>query len=102
MTKIVAWTYMVEAETGLSKKQLNSLLFSIPQEAEVVPFSNDEESMLEANSIAYGFIDNGFIEEYETEIKQTLANVCNDWDKVRKDKTYTTPSGLKVVMLCDA
>lgn len=99
---IVAWAYMVETDTGLSKKKVGELLTMIPDDVEVLPFSTDitvnGQSLLEANSIAYGFLDNDHYDDM-LQIQKTLAGVCNDWTKLRQDSIYTADNGLQIVLI---
>lgn len=96
----IAWAYMVESESGLSKSQYQRLLNKVPDETELIPFSNDAVGLLEANSVAYGFIDNEYFDNLQ-EVQEALAIVCNDWNNEKRNEIYTTASGYKVIMYCD-
>lgn len=103
--KIIAWAYMVELESGLSKKQTMTLLERMPNEIEeFIPFTNDlvmnGSPLLEANSIAYGFLDNEYEDELD-DVQGTLAAVCNDWELEKEDFLYPTKSGYGVLLLHD-
>lgn len=100
-SKVIAWAYMVELDDGLTKRKMRSLIDLMPADIEVFPFELNEPGMLTANSMAIGFIDNDFYSEYVNEVKQKLADVCNDWTNERNDNLYILNDGKQVKMLCD-
>jgi hypothetical protein len=105
MTKVVAWAYMMEIDNGLKREQIKKMMNLMPYAVEVVPFHTDvvdenNESLLKANSIAFGFVNNEYFEDL-LEIQKTFAAVCNDWKLERKDKIYKTKNGLNIMLLCD-
>lgn len=98
---------MVELEDGLSKKQVEKLLSLVPNDAEVFPITlQDLPELVEANSMAIGFIRNDYYDARENVLK-TWANVCNDWENEREDYTYLLAGeddkeeALQVILLCD-
>lgn len=98
---VIAWAYMVELEAGFTKRQIRNLIETIPSDVEVMPFSLNETTLLEANSTVLGVIHGDFYEEYLEEIQQTLASVCNDWQNERDDQLYDLSDGYQVKMYCD-
>lgn len=94
----IAWAYMIPAEDGLSVEQVTTLLNLVPKGTEVFPLDN--EGFITTNSVSIGFIDNQYYDELQ-QVRETMTDVCNDWNNEREDYTYVTVNGYKVIMLCD-
>lgn len=97
---VVAWAYMVELDDGLTKSQIQKLLQTVPSDKQLIPFDLDNSQLLEANSMAIGFVDNDFYDELD-QIKRITAAVCNDWSLESDDALYSIPNGKQIKMLCD-
>ena len=101
--KIIAWTYMIETESGLTIQQIETLTQRMKKDGaeEFVLFTNDVNGLLEASSVAHGYIDNDYYDRIE-EVQTALAEVCNDWDNEQDDHLYKIDSEHAVLMLCDS